>query len=177
METNFLIKPELLKLTKLLKTATSLPSTIKLCELLETTENKVRTMQKELLYFKFIYSQSSSGYSVNTWTNTVLNRDFKLRLENGSYIFETINKTFIKFKIDLFENIFKTSLDPQTDYDASVLLYFFIIMSKSYKCIHENKIFIDNNKLVLNIDVLKYKTQSNICTLQMRFSDTMQWKS
>lgn len=177
MNQNFTIKPELLKLITLLKDTKILPSTLKLCEQLQTTENKVRTMQKELLYFKFIYSLSSSGYAVNTWTRKILNCDYKLSIQDNFYIFSSQTNSYFKIQLDLFENIFKTSLDIKTNYDASFLLYFFIVMSKSYKCIHENTIFTEDGNLVLQIDVLKYKTQIQICGLKLRFTDKMQWKS
>lgn len=171
------IKPELHQLLTFIKTSKKLPSITNLVTILNTTENKIRTLQKDLLHFKFIYAKSSSGYAINEWTKQLLDFNFNITITDDSYLFTTQTKSFMRINKKMFYDVFKFDLSL-TDIITSIdVLYIFIILSKVLKSIHTNTIEIVDNKCVLSIDIKHYKTDKQICFLSLFFDRSISWNS
>lgn len=175
METT--IKPQLHQLITILMEENSVPSILNLVKRLDLSESKIRTLLKDLLHFKFIYTKSSSGYAINQWTQRILSFDFNIEENATDYILETQTKSYMKINKELFNKLFKfrlTDLDTITSVDV---LYFFITLSKEYKSIHKNSIEVKYNKMTLNILIIKYKTEERICDLHLYFDKVISWNS
>lgn len=178
MDSKFLIRPDLYQLTKLLSTTKTLPSIQKLVTMFNSSPNKIRTIQKELLYFKFIYAKSSKNYTVNDWTTRILNSPYTFEKNDEFYIFKAQdNFSCIQFNIKKIKKLFNVTISSLDTYSGYDLLYLFIIMSKLNKSIHKNKIYIDDGKLVLKTLVQEFKNKTTVCIFQYKFTETMNWNS